>query len=83
MLARNSEAFFTQAAGHPPIGFTQFITKDGEGIGTDPVGVLRNIRVDLPTGLSVNPQARRGATSATFLEAGPAGCPAAPWSASA
>lgn len=61
-------AFFTQAAGHPPIGFTQFITKDGEGIGIDPVGVLKDIRVDLPAGLSVNPQATQQCALATFQE---------------
>ena len=28
-------AFFTQAAGHPPIGFTQFIIKHGDGLGIE------------------------------------------------
>src|SRR5215207_5176153 len=52
--------FFTQAAGHPPVGFTQIITKHAPGIvpGSEvPVGNLKTILVDLPVGLSVNPQA--------------------------
>jgi hypothetical protein len=48
--------FFTQAAGHPPFGFTQIITKHGPPL-ESPVGDLRTVRVDLPVGLSVNPQA--------------------------
>src|SRR5829696_3240456 len=39
--------FSTQAAGHPPFGFTQFIVKDGPGVGIDPIGVLKDVRVDL------------------------------------
>src|SRR5262245_34570113 len=49
--------YATQAASHPPIGFTQFIVKDEEGGLLEPVGVLKGVRVDLPVGLSVNPQA--------------------------
>lgn len=52
--------FFTQAAGHPPAGFTQIITKHAPGIlpGSEvPVGNLKTVLVDLPVGLSVNPQA--------------------------
>ena len=66
--------FFTQAAGHPPTGFTQIIVKHGPP-GETPVGDLRTVRVDLPTGLSVNPQA----TPQCKLEAGqsPSTCPAA------
>jgi hypothetical protein len=49
------DQFFKQSAGHPQVGFTQFIIKhDGSGI---PVGNLKTVRVDLPVGLSVNPQA--------------------------
>jgi len=60
--------YSTQAATHPPIGFTQFITKDGGGIGLDPVGVLKDVRVDLPVGLSVNPQATEQCPLATFQD---------------
>jgi hypothetical protein len=52
--------FFTQAAGHPPKGFTQIITRHEPGLlpGSEvPVGNLKTILVDLPPGLSVNPQA--------------------------
>jgi hypothetical protein len=48
--------FFTQAAGHPPVGFTQIIVKHGAPAET-PVGSLKTVLVDLPVGLSVNPQA--------------------------
>jgi hypothetical protein len=50
--------FYEQAAGHPPVGFTQFIvnTETGPPLGPSPIGNLRTVRVDLPTGLTVNPQ---------------------------
>jgi hypothetical protein len=53
--------FFEQAAGHPPVGFTQFIIKKEPGpvIGEIPVGNLKTVLVDLPVGLSVNPQATK------------------------
>ena len=60
--------YSTQAAAHPPFGFTQFITKDGDGLGLDPVGVLKGVRVDLPAGLSVNPQATEQCELAKFQE---------------
>jgi hypothetical protein len=59
--------FYKQAGGHPPIGFTQYIIQHGEEV--SPVGVLKPIkepipartiqtlRVDLPPGLTVNPEA--------------------------
>src|ERR1700744_5671808 len=42
--------YYTQAAGHPNTGFTQFIVKFTEGLlGTKfPVGKLKDLRVDLP-----------------------------------
>lgn len=46
-------AFFTQAAGRPNFGITDF-KFNGEPV---PVGNVRTVRVDLPAGLSVNPQA--------------------------
>ena len=65
--------FFEQAAGHPPVGFTQFIVKH-EPPGETPTGDLKTVRVDLPAGLSVNPQA----TPQCKLEPGqsPSTCPA-------
>lgn len=53
------DQFFEQAAGHPPVGFTQFIVNSEPGPlpGTEvPIGNLRTVRVDLPAGLTVNPQ---------------------------
>jgi hypothetical protein len=51
--------FFTQAAGHPGVGLTQFIVKHESGVlgAKTPVGNLKTLFVDLPAGLSVNPQA--------------------------
>jgi hypothetical protein len=56
--------FYEEAAGHPPKGFTQFIVNEEEVVLLPPllsfkrpVGNLRTVRVDLPTGLTVNPQA--------------------------
>jgi hypothetical protein len=65
--------FFTQVAGRPPLGITDFTFKsDGLGI---PEGAVKDVRVDLPPGLSVNPQA----TSAQCTEAQvkSSSCPAA------
>jgi hypothetical protein len=54
--------FFRIAAGHPPIGFTQYIVKQEEippaGSGLFiPIGPVKTIHVDLPPGLTVNPRA--------------------------
>jgi hypothetical protein len=53
-----SAQFFEQAAGHPPVGFTQFIVAHKTtGLLQEPTGELAMVRVDLPVGLSVNPGA--------------------------
>jgi hypothetical protein len=64
--------FFTQLAGRPDFGITDFTFNTLLGIPEDQV---RDVRVDLPTGLSVNPQA----TSAQCTEAQVANssCPSA------
>jgi hypothetical protein len=51
--------FFRVAAGHPPIGFTQYTVREEEFEAgkTVPVGSVKTIHVDLPPGLTVNPQA--------------------------
>lgn len=67
------EQFFEQAAGHPPVGFTQFIVRS-EAPGQTPVGEVKTIRVDLPVGLSVNPGATEQCPLAVF-KAGAEGCP--------
>lgn len=53
-------AFFETAAGHPPFGITQFIIKHHSTavLGHEEPDVnLKDLRVDLPIGLSVNPGA--------------------------
>jgi hypothetical protein len=47
--------FSTQAASHPGAGFTQIIVKHNGS--SEPVDDLRTVLVDLPQGLSVNPEA--------------------------
>src|SRR4051794_22577931 len=52
--------FYETAAGHPPFGMTQFIIKhhsSGLPGHEEPDVNLKDIRVDLPVGLSVNPGA--------------------------
>jgi hypothetical protein len=70
--------FFEQAAGHPQFGFTQIIVKhettEIAGLKSEtPVGELKTVRVDLPVGLSVNPQATPQCPLANFV-ANPASC---------
>jgi hypothetical protein len=70
--------FFKQAAGHPPKGFTQIIVKHEPGLvpgSKVPVGNLKTVLVDLPPGLSVNPQATAQCQLAEG--ASPATCPLA------
>ncbi len=67
--------FFEQAAGHPQVGFTQFIVKHSTvGPLETPEGELETVRVDLPVGLSVNPGAAERCPLETF-ESGASGCP--------
>jgi hypothetical protein len=76
------EQFFTQAGGHPPIGFTQYIIRHKEeasAFGTlMPVEekegevppyasrTIKTLRVDLPPGLTVNPNATEKCPRANF-----------------
>ncbi|HEU4906517.1 MAG TPA: hypothetical protein VFT19_10455, partial [Solirubrobacterales bacterium] len=74
-----SAQFFEAAAGHPPVGFTQFIVEHEPGLvgSEEPIGALKHVRVDLPPGLTVNPQATEQCTQAEF-ESNPAfECPGA------
>jgi hypothetical protein len=64
--------FFTQAAGHPEEGLTDF---EFESNLLGPIGNVREVRVDLPEGLNVDPQAVPQCPKATF-EANPADCAA-------
>jgi hypothetical protein len=55
--------FFTQAAGHPPVGLTDFVFNTTGGVPDDSV---KDVRVDLPEGLNVDPQAVPQCAVATF-----------------
>jgi hypothetical protein len=59
--------FFTQAAGHPPLGITGFEVNTAPS--GEPEGSIRDVRVDIPPGLAVNPQATEQCTKEQF-EAG-------------
>ncbi len=64
-----SAQFFTQAAGHPPVGLTDFAMNLAGGpppIGGAPEGAIRDARVDLPEGLNVDPQAVPQCAKASF-----------------
>lgn len=64
-----TEYFYTQAAGHPNFGITDFrmnSTKQGLTGAALPVGHVENVRVDLPEGLAVNPEATPFCSQAEF-----------------
>jgi hypothetical protein len=56
-----TSAFYTQAMGHPDFGITDFrfdAKKEGTLLKWEaPEGHVKNVRVDLPPGLAVNPEA--------------------------
>jgi hypothetical protein len=56
---KNPEAeFYTQAAGHPNFGITLFeFNSKTEGFAQVPEGHVKDVRVDLPPGLAVDPEA--------------------------
>jgi hypothetical protein len=74
--------FFVRAGAHPPIGFTQYIIQHEASSGKiEPVGIeiptspikpplknreIKTLRVDLPPGLTVNPQATPRCSIAAF-----------------
>jgi hypothetical protein len=54
---------YTQSAGHPPFGITAFeVNTEGE----NPEGHIKDVRVDIPAGLSTNPQAVPQCTEPEF-----------------
>jgi hypothetical protein len=61
-----SAQFFTQAAGHPPVGLTDFAFKTQPPLNLFPEGNVKDVRVDLPEGLNVDPQAVPQCPKATF-----------------
>jgi hypothetical protein len=59
--------FYTQAAGHPEWGITSFeLNSKAVGLGREPEGALKRLRVDVPAGLAANPQALPKCAIATF-----------------
>lgn len=57
---KTPKQFFEDAAAHPRWGFTQFIVKNEPAPVTEnpvPIGEVKDVLVDLPVGLSVNPGA--------------------------
>ncbi len=49
--------FYTQAAGHPDFGITDFAFNAKQGLAQEPEGKVKDVRVDLPPGLAVDPEA--------------------------
>jgi hypothetical protein len=71
-LGSTPERQFTQAAGHPNFGITDFrldTYKNFQGVGGFPTSFLKDIVVDTPEGLSVNPEALPQCAIAAFEEA--------------
>ncbi|HEY5286419.1 MAG TPA: hypothetical protein VIJ50_04875 [Solirubrobacteraceae bacterium] len=56
--------FFTQAAGHPPLGITGFEVNTAPS--GEPEGSIKDVRVDIPPGLAVNPDATEQCTKEQF-----------------
>jgi hypothetical protein len=56
--ASTPEQFYTQAGGHPPFGITDFRFNTSGSAGSEaPEGNVKEVRVDIPAGLSVDPLA--------------------------
>lgn len=63
--------FFKVAAGHPEVGFTQYIIKHKvfvPGMIEEPLAEIEKLRVDLEPGFTVNPQATAQCPLKTFEE---------------
>jgi hypothetical protein len=56
--------FYTQAAGHPPLGITGFEVNTAPS--GEPEGSIRDVRVDIPPGLAVDPQATEQCSKEQF-----------------
>ncbi len=58
---------YTQAAGHPNWGITTFeLNHRPSGLGQEPEGALKRLRVDVPPGLAANPEALPKCSLADF-----------------
>lgn len=73
--ASEPERQFTQAGGHPNKGITAFLVKQITGPPPLPEGYLKEIRVELPRGLAVNPEATDKCTEKQLSEVVSAGPP--------
>jgi hypothetical protein len=63
------EEFFTQAAGHPDFGITDFEMNYKQTLlEKQPEDHIKDVRVDLPPGLSVNPEATEQCAEAQLQE---------------
>ncbi len=72
--AETPAKYYTQAAGHPNYGITDFRFKTSGAAGFEkPEGNVKKVRVDLPAGLSVNPYATPRCKVAELESS--AGCP--------
>lgn len=69
------ERQYTQAAGHPNKGITAFLMNQVVGPPKFPDGFIKNIRVELPKGLGVNPEAVPKCTEKQLSEVVAAGPP--------
>lgn len=67
------EKWFTQAAGHPPFGITDFMlnTFSAPKFANFPEGFVKDIVVDTPEGLDVNPEASAAKCTVEELKATP------------
>ncbi|HTD57840.1 MAG TPA: hypothetical protein VK672_03000 [Solirubrobacteraceae bacterium] len=71
--AATPEQFYTQAGGHPPYGITDFRFNTSGSSGMEaPEGNVKEVRVDIPPGLSVDPFAT---PQCKLSELEGAGCP--------
>jgi hypothetical protein len=68
--AKAEEEGYTQAAGHPPFGVTDFkINTVGAPPNAAPLAVVTHVRTDVGTGVSTNPEAVEKCPFAAFGEA--------------
>jgi hypothetical protein len=75
-----AEKWFKQAAGHPTFGITDFTLNTLTGVGAEgfPDGFVKDIVVETPEGLSVNPEAAPACTLEQIEKTNPvATCPQA------
>lgn len=70
-LDSTPDKLFTQSAGHPPFGITSFFLNTLEAFEGFPDGFVKDIRVELPEGLGVNPEAAPACTLQEMTETNP------------